>query len=59
VPIMSTMKRKNIHLTEWQIEVLQILAKRTGLSMADLIRRAIDEYVRKEQWNSFLRGEKE
>ncbi len=51
------MIRRNIHLTEEQIELLQQLAKRTGLSVAELVRRAIDRYVRTESWNSFLKGE--
>jgi len=41
------MKRVNYHLTEQQIIWLQEQSKKTGLSIAELIRRAIDA-ARKE-----------
>ena len=37
-----TMKRVNYHLTEQQIKALRKYAKRTGLKVAELIRRAVD-----------------
>ena len=37
------MKRVNYHLTEFQIKKLKELSKQTGLSTAELIRRAIDK----------------
>lgn len=43
-----TMKRKNIHLTERQIEELQRLSVATGLKSAEIVRRAIDDYLIKE-----------
>lgn len=43
------MKRVNYHLTDMQIKQLRELSKRTGLSVAELIRRAIDEYVKKQK----------
>ena len=43
----SCMKRINIHLTKQQIERLKNLAIETGLKIAELIRRAIDEYLEK------------
>ena len=36
------MKRVNFHLTEGQISALQRLSDETGLSSAELIRRAVD-----------------
>jgi len=42
-----TMKRTNIHLSEKQIERLKALSKETGLTVAELVRRAIDEYLDK------------
>lgn len=36
------MKRVNYHLTEKQIKTLREISKDTGLSVAELIRRAID-----------------
>ena len=38
------MKRVNYHLTEKQIEILKKEAKITGLSIAEIIRRALDVY---------------
>jgi len=43
------MKRVNYHLTENQIRKLKSLSKTTGLKVAELIRRAIDEYFRKKK----------
>jgi len=41
------MKRVNYHLPEQTIDRLKALSKETGLSVADLIRRAIDAYLKK------------
>lgn len=41
------MKRVNICLTVWLIESLQKAAKSTGLSMSDIIRRAVEQYLEK------------
>ena len=40
-----TMKRVNYHLTEEEIARLQYLSGETGLAVADIIRRAVDEYL--------------
>ena len=47
-----TMKRVNYHLTTSQIEKLREISKDTGLSVAELIRRAVDEYLgkKKKKW---------
>lgn len=45
----DNMKRVNYHLPEQQIKALQELAKKTGLSVAEHIRRALDRYLRKEK----------
>ena len=39
------MKRVNYHLTEEEIARLQYLSNETGLAVADIIRRAVDEYL--------------
>jgi len=44
-----TMKRKNVHLTEAQIKSIQQLSKETGLKPAEIIRRAIDAYIKKHR----------
>jgi len=40
------MKRTNVHLTEPQRKQLAELAAKTGLKVAELIRRAIDAYLK-------------
>jgi predicted DNA-binding protein len=42
------MKRTNFHLSDPQKKKLEQLSKKTGLSVAELIRRAVDEYLEKE-----------
>lgn len=44
------MKRVNYHLTDKQIETLKEIAKDTGLTVAELIRRAIDKFLRGQSW---------
>lgn len=39
------MKRVNIHLTKNQLCLLKALSEKTGLSVAELVRRAIDTYL--------------
>ena len=39
------MKRTNVHLPEQQIDELKKLSKKRGISMAEIVRRAIDAYV--------------
>ncbi len=41
------MKRVNYHLTEKQIESLKQLADTTGMTVAEHIRRAVDDYLDK------------
>ena len=38
------MKRIDITISELHIKRLRIMAKKTGLSVSEIIRRAIDEY---------------
>jgi len=35
------MIRKQFHITDWQKEVLEIMAKNTGLKAAEILRRAL------------------
>lgn len=44
-----SMKRTNIYLTEPSVEKLQTLSEKTGLSVAELIRRAIDDFLKKQK----------
>jgi Arc/MetJ-type ribon-helix-helix transcriptional regulator len=43
------MKRTNIYLTEIQSRKFKALSKRRGYSMAELIRRALDEWLEKHE----------
>ena len=43
------MKRVNYHLPEQVIGRLKAEAKRTGLTVAEIIRRAIDTYLEKRK----------
>jgi hypothetical protein len=40
------MQRVNFHLTQKQIEALRKHSKDTGLKVAELIRRAIDSFLK-------------
>jgi predicted DNA-binding protein len=42
------MKRTNIHLTEAQLARLSELSQRTGLPVAELVRRAVDAHLARE-----------
>jgi hypothetical protein len=42
------MKRINFYLSDPQLAALRVLTQHTGLSMAELLRRAIDAYI--QQW---------
>lgn len=46
------MIRTNLHLTEKQIVDLRKLADLTGLSVAELARRAIDDYLKRQSKES-------
>lgn len=43
------MKRMNIHLSQKQIDRLKKLSNEAGLPLAELVRRAVDEFLKKEQ----------
>ena len=43
------MKRANIYLTEPSVAQLQAISEKTGLSVAELIRRAIDDFLEKQK----------
>jgi metal-responsive CopG/Arc/MetJ family transcriptional regulator len=43
------MKRTNIYLSETQIKHLQELSQKAGLSISELIRRAIDRFIKREK----------
>ena len=43
------MKRTNLHLTDLQIKSLRKLSEKTGLTVAELVRRAVDEFLLKRK----------
>jgi len=43
------MNRTNIYLPEQLKSALKSLSDKTGLSVAELVRRAIDEYLKKQK----------
>ena len=54
----SMMIRKNIHLSDRQLLRLRELSKREGLAVAELIRRAIDDYLDMKERGSGERTKK-
>lgn len=44
-PVPATLKRTNIYLTVPQLEGLSAVSAVTGLSVAELVRRAVDKYL--------------
>lgn len=42
------MKKYNLYLSERQIAILSLLSEQKGLSVSEIIRRALDEYIEKE-----------
>lgn len=47
--MMDPMKRVNFHLTEEQMKRLKALSEKTGLSVAELIRRMVDDGLKKAE----------
>lgn len=45
------MIRVNFHLTKFQIKTLKKISKKTDLKVAELIRHAIDDFLRKGNKN--------
>jgi hypothetical protein len=43
------MKRTNIHIAQDQLDRLRSLAERKGVSYAELVRRAIEAYLDREE----------
>jgi len=41
------MIRVNFHLTDRQIAALRAMSRSTGLTVAELIRRAVDQYLKR------------
>lgn len=44
----ATLKRTNMYFTAPQLESLAKMSAKTGLSIAELVRRAVDRYLKAE-----------
>lgn len=57
------MKRVNYHLTEKQLKILRELSIKEGLPVAELIRRAVDMFLKaihsNNSWQSYVMQKKE
>jgi len=42
------MKRTNIHLSDAQLKRLRELSEKTGAPVAEIVRRAVDEYLKRK-----------
>lgn len=45
----TTMKRVNFYISKLQIDRLDKLARKSGLSASEILRRAIDEYWERQE----------
>jgi len=48
---MRRMRRLGIYMSEWQIEKLKRIAEARGLPYSEIIRRAVDELIEREDRN--------
>ena len=44
------MERVNVHLTDGEVKGLKLISHLTGIKKAELIRRAIDDYIERKKW---------
>jgi predicted DNA binding CopG/RHH family protein len=47
--MIGTVKRTNIYLTDRQMKALQKKAAKIGVSIAELVRRILDEHIDREE----------
>jgi len=52
--MMSAMKRYNLYLSKYQIEVLEQVSQQKGISVSELIRRALDEYIERHRLDNYI-----
>jgi hypothetical protein len=55
----GTVKRKHIFLSDAQLKALGEVRKSSGLSLAEVIRRAVDEYLERRPKKSSTTSRKE
>ena len=47
------MERVNFHLTDGEIHGLKIISESSGVPRAEIIRRAIDDYISRKKFEGF------
>lgn len=47
------MERVNFHLTEGEINGLKIISDVTGVPRAEILRRAVDDYINRKKFEGF------
>lgn len=47
------MERVNFHLTDGEIQGLKIISQLSGVPRAEIIRRAIDDYINRKKFEGF------
>lgn len=47
------MERSNFHLTEGELKGLKVISELTGVPKAEIIRRAIDDYINRKKFEGF------
>ena len=48
------MHRVNIHLTNSEVKCLDLISEVTGSCRSEIIRRAIDEYIKRKKFEGFV-----
>lgn len=47
------MERVNLHLTEGEIQGLKIISDSSGVPRAEIVRRAVDDYINRKKFEGF------
>lgn len=47
------MERINLHLTEGEIQGLKIISDSSGVPRAEIVRRAVDDYINRKKFEGF------
>jgi predicted DNA-binding protein len=47
------MERVNFHLTDGELKGLRVISELTGVPKAEIIRRALDDYINRKKFEGF------
>lgn len=47
------MERVNFYLTEGEVKGIKVISEVSGVKKAEIIRRAIDDYIQRKRWEGF------